>query len=98
MIKMVRRSNAWEESAFIGHEFTHVRYAWEANTTKDGNRKNWWTDEDRAAFKERTDKVAAYYDQIEVLPDITVDGELTIGETVANLGGIACMDGYRQDD
>lgn len=77
--------------SIIGHEFTHAFDTLGSQYDKDGNRKNWWTDEDRAAFKERTDKVAAYYDQIEVLPDLTVDGELTIGETVADLGGIACM-------
>ncbi|MSD39252.1 hypothetical protein GKD81_14680, partial [Faecalibacterium prausnitzii] len=53
----------------IGHEITH---GFDSNMgslyDKDGNLSNWWTDEDRAAFKERTDKVGAYYASIEVLP------------------------------
>ena len=48
-------------------------------------------DEDRAAFKERTDKVGAYYASIEVLPGKYIDGDYTIGETVADLGGMSCM-------
>jgi len=77
--------------SIIGHEFTHAFDTLGSQYDKDGNLQNWWTDEDRAAFQERTDKVAAYYEQIEVLPDLHVDGALTIGETVADLGGMACM-------
>ena len=76
----------------IGHEITH---GFDSNMgslfDKDGNLSNWWTDEDRAAFKERTDKVGAYYAGIEVLPGKYVNGEYTIGETVADLGGMSCM-------
>lgn len=76
----------------IGHEITH---GFDSNMgslyDKDGNLSNWWTEEDRAAFKERTDKVGAYYAGIEVLPGKYVNGEYTIGETVADLGGMSCM-------
>jgi len=76
----------------IGHEITH---AFDSNMgsqfDKDGNLANWWTEEDHAAFKERTDKVAAYFDSIETLPGVYVDGNRTIGETVADLGGMSCM-------
>ena len=76
----------------IGHEITH---GFDSNTgslyDKDGNLSNWWTDEDRAAFKEHTDKVGAYYASIEVLPGKYINGDYTIGETVADLGGMSCM-------
>ena len=76
----------------IGHEITH---GFDSNMgslyDKDGNLSNWWTEEDRAAFKERTDKVGAYYASIEVLPGKYIDGDYTIGETVADLGGMSCM-------
>jgi len=75
----------------IGHEFTHAFDTLDSQYDKDGNLSNWWTDGDRAAFKERTDRVAEYYSGIEVLPELFVNGELTIGETVADLGGLACM-------
>lgn len=76
----------------IGHEITH---GFDSNMgslyDKDGNLANWWTDEDRAAFEERTDKVGEYYASIEVLPDKYINGDYTIGETVADLGGMSCM-------
>lgn len=76
----------------IGHEITH---GFDSNMgslyDKDGNLSNWWTDEDRAAFKERTDKVGAYYASIEVLPDKYINADYTIGETVADLGGMSCI-------
>jgi len=76
----------------IGHEITH---GFDSNMgslyDKDGNLSNWWTEEDRAAFKDRTDKVGAYYASMEVLPGKYVNGEYTIGETVADLGGMSCM-------
>lgn len=75
----------------IGHEITHGFDTSGSLYDKDGNMNNWWTDADRAAFQERTDKVAEYFGKMEVLPDVYVDGNLTIGETVADLGGISCM-------
>jgi putative endopeptidase len=75
----------------IGHEITHGFDTSGSQYDKDGNLNNWWTDEDHAAFEERTDKVSAYFSKLEVLPDVYVDGDLTIGETVADLGGLSCM-------
>ncbi len=86
-----------EESKFggigmiIGHEFTHAFDTTGSQYDKDGNLRNWWTDADRNAFRNHTAKVAAYYETILPYPDLGVDGELTIGETVADLGGLACM-------
>lgn len=74
----------------IGHEITHGFDTTGSQFDKSGNMLNWWTDEDRAAFMERTDKVQAYYSSIEALPGLYVDGQLTLGETVADLGGVSC--------
>lgn len=76
----------------IGHEITH---AFDKNGSlydKDGNLgESWWTDEDRAEFKKRTDRAARYWNNIEVLPGMNVDGDLCAGEIVADLGGLSCM-------
>ena len=74
----------------IAHEITHAFDTTGSQFDKNGNMENWWTDEDRAAFKARTDKVAARYASIEVLDGEHVRGDLTIGETVADLGAVAC--------
>ena len=76
----------------IGHEITH---AFDKNGSlydKDGNLGNsWWTDTDRAEFKKRTDEVAAYWNGIECVPGINVNGDLCVTEIVADLGGMCCM-------
>lgn len=75
----------------IGHEITHAFDTIGSQFDENGNSSNWWTDEDQAAFQERTDKVAAFFDQFEVMPGIFVNGEMTIDETIADLGGFSCM-------
>lgn len=75
----------------IGHEITHGFDTTGSTYDKDGNLKNWWTDEDQAAFQERTKKVAEFFGKLEVLPGVYVDGYLTLGETVADLGAVSCM-------
>ena len=75
----------------IGHEITHGFDENGSQYDKDGNLNNWWTEEDRAAFEERSSKVSDYFSQFEVLPGVYINGELTIGETVADLGGLSCM-------
>ncbi len=75
----------------IGHEITHAFDSKGSQFDKDGNLADWWTDEDRAVFEERTAAVSEYFSQFEVLPGLYVNGELTKGETVADLGAISCM-------
>ncbi|MEG1360873.1 MAG: M13 family metallopeptidase, partial [Clostridia bacterium] len=75
----------------IGHELTHGFDTAGSQYDQNGNMNNWWTDADRAAFVALTDRVDAYYSAIEALPGKFVDGQLTIGETVADLGGFSCM-------
>ncbi len=76
----------------IGHEITHAFDRTGSLYDKDGNLgESWWTDDDRAAFKQRTDAVAAYWDTLEVLPGRYVNGKLCAGEITADLGGMTCM-------
>lgn len=75
----------------IGHEITHAFDESGSQFDEEGNMASWWTDADRAAFLERTDKVSAYYSGIETLPGMFVDGSIKVNEAVADLGGLSCM-------
>ena len=55
----------------------------------DGNLKNWWTPEDAGKFKEKANKVVEQYSKYTVLDSIHVNGKLTLGENLADLGGLA---------
>ena len=72
----------------IGHEITHAFDLQGSQFDKDGNYANWWTDADLTAFDALNDKVVAEYDKVEVLPDLFVNGQLTVTENVADLGGL----------
>ena len=74
--------------ATIGHEITHGFDQGGSQFDADGNLSEWWSDEDRAEFEALTAKIAAQYDAVEVLPGLNVDGELTIGENIADMGGL----------
>ncbi len=72
----------------IGHEITHGFDLQGSQFDKDGNFVDWWTDEDRAAFDALNDEVVAQYDAVEVMPDLFVNGQLTVTENVADMGGL----------
>ncbi|MEY2963211.1 MAG: hypothetical protein RL754_472 [Bacteroidota bacterium] len=72
----------------IGHEFSHGFDDQGANYGPDGNLENWWSDADKRRFDELTSKLAAQYDAYEVLPGVHVNGNLTLGENIADLGGL----------
>ena len=78
----------------IGHEMTHGFDDQGRQFDKDGNMNNWWTDEDAAAFKSRTDVLVEQFNKIEVLPAkgdqpaIMADGALSLGENIADQGGL----------
>jgi putative endopeptidase len=72
----------------IGHELTHGFDLQGSQFDAEGNLNNWWTEEDLARFEELNQKVAAQYSAIEVLPGVNVDGQITVTENVADLGGI----------
>jgi len=72
----------------IGHEITHAFDQSGSQFDAQGNLSNWWTPEDSERFAALTAEVAAQYDQVEVLPGLFVDGNLTIGENIADMGGL----------
>jgi putative endopeptidase len=72
----------------IGHEITHGFDDQGCQYDKDGNLNNWWTEEDGKRFEERTKILSNQYDQFIVLDTIHADGKLTIGENIADLGGL----------
>lgn len=74
--------------AVIGHEISHAFDDSGARFDSDGNLKNWWTDEDLAAFTERGDALATQYDALEVLDSVYVNGKFTLGENIGDLGGV----------
>jgi len=74
--------------AVIGHEMTHGFDDQGSQFAADGNLKNWWTREDANQFKQRTALVVNQYNNFTVLDTIHVNGRLTLGENLADLGGL----------
>jgi len=76
--------------AVIGHEIGHGFDDQGSQFDGDGALNNWWTDEDRAAFEERTGKLVAQYTALvpPEAPEHHVNGELTLGENIGDLGGL----------
>ena len=72
----------------IGHEMTHGFDDQGRHFDKDGNMKDWWTEADGKNFTERTDKYADFFSKISVLPDLKANGRLTLGENLADHGGL----------
>lgn len=72
----------------IGHEMTHGFDDQGSQYDKDGNLSNWWTEEDAAQFAARTDVLRNYFNQIEVAPGVFGNGSLTLGENIADYGGL----------
>ena len=74
--------------AVIGHEITHGFDDQGRKYDGDGNMKDWWTDEDGNKYKELANTVAEQFDDYTVLDSIRVNGKLTLGENIADLGGL----------
>jgi putative endopeptidase len=80
----------------IGHEIGHGFDDQGSKYDGDGNLKSWWTDEDRAAFEERTAGLIEQFNGFEALPGLNVNGEFTLGENIGDLGGTAiALKAYR---
>lgn len=73
----------------IGHEITHTFDDQGAQFDKDGNVKNWWTEEDFAKFRARTQQVIDQYSTFTVLDTVHVKGAMTVGENTADISGVA---------
>ncbi len=76
--------------AVIGHEIGHGFDDQGAQYDGEGNLQDWWTEDDRAGFRERSDKLIAQYNDLEprALPGHKVNGALTVGENIGDLGGL----------
>ena len=72
----------------IGHEMTHGFDDQGRHYDKDGNMTDWWTEEDGKNFEARTGKYADFFSAIKVLPDLHANGKLTLGENLADHGGL----------
>ena len=72
----------------IGHEMTHGFDDQGRQFDKDGNMHDWWKASDGKNFTERTDKYADFFSAINVLPDLKANGRLTLGENLADHGGL----------
>jgi len=72
----------------IGHEMTHGFDDQGCQFDKDGNLKNWWTADDKKNFDARTKGLADYFDAIEVAPGTKANGKFTLGENIADHGGL----------
>lgn len=73
----------------IGHEITHTFDDQGAQFDKDGNVRNWWTDDDYEKFKMRIQQVVDRYNTFTVLDSLYINGEMTVGENTADIAGIA---------
>lgn len=74
--------------AVIGHEISHSFDDSGSRYDKDGNLNNWWSDEDLTQFESLGKALADQYSAIEVLPDVNINGEFTLGENIGDLGGV----------
>jgi len=72
----------------IGHEMTHGFDDQGCQFDKDGNMVNWWTAEDKAAFDARTKVMEEAFNRIEVAPGVHANGAFTLGENIADHGGL----------
>lgn len=75
--------------AVIGHEIGHGFDDMGSTFDGDGAMRNWWTDADKEEFKKRTGALVEQYNGYEVLPDLNVNGEFTLGENIGDLGGLS---------
>ncbi len=75
--------------AVIGHEMTHGFDDQGSRFGPDGNFEQWWSDVDAAQFRKLTARLVKQYDAYEALPGLKVNGNLTLGENIADLGGLS---------
>ena len=75
--------------AVIGHEISHGFDDQGAKFDKDGNLKNWWTESDTKKFEVKTNMIVEQFNNYKVLDTLRVNGKLTLGENIADLGGLS---------
>jgi putative endopeptidase len=75
--------------AVIGHEIGHGFDDQGSTFDGDGVLRNWWTEKDLSAFKQKTNALVEQYNSFEALPNLFVNGEFTLGENIGDLGGLS---------
>jgi len=81
----------------IGHEMTHGFDDSGRHFDKDGNMKDWWTENDAKKFTEKTNRMKDHFNKILVAPKTHANGEFTLGENLADYGGITiAFDAYKK--
>jgi len=73
----------------IGHEISHGFDDQGSKFDGDGNMVNWWTDEDRAGFEQKTKALIEQYNNFSPIKDMTINGAFTLGENIGDLSGVA---------
>jgi putative endopeptidase len=81
-------ANYGDMGSTIGHELTHGFDDEGRQYDKDGNLKEWWTKDDEQKFNVRAECMVKQYDAIEAVPGVHLNGKLTLGENLADLGGL----------
>jgi putative endopeptidase len=74
--------------AIIGHELTHGFDDQGSRFDEHGNLHEWWMEEDRKQFTDRANRLAEQFDKYEPIPGVKINGKLTLGENIADLGGL----------
>ncbi len=81
----------------IGHEMTHGFDDSGRHFDKDGNMKDWWTEEDATMFNQKTNVMKEHFNNILVAPNTHANGEFTLGENLADYGGVTiAFDAYKK--
>ena len=90
--------NFGDTGATMGHELTHGFDDEGRQFDAHGNLRDWWTAEDAKAFEQRASCISDQYSQYVVVDDIKINGKLTLGEDIADLGGVILAYMAWQDD
>lgn len=86
-----KEKNLGAIGAVIGHEISHAFDNTGAKFDSDGNLNSWWTQEDYKKFEEKTNQFRSAYSQVKLDNGKNVNGDLTVGENIADIGGMACI-------
>ena len=83
--------------AVIGHEMTHGFDDSGRHFDKDGNMKDWWTEEDAKRFDELANVMKEFFNTIKINDEVNANGEFTLGENLADFGGVTIsFDAYKK--
>lgn len=84
-----RAENLGGIGVIIGHEVSHAFDDSGSKFDEKGNLVNWWTDEDLKKYNDKCKKLETQFSNYSILPDVKVNGKLTLGENIADLGGVS---------